>query len=165
MPTKHTWFAAVTVLAAAPSPAQKAPVLEPVEAAMRALVDDGQVAGVATIAYQHGVLIHSSAVGVRDLASGVPMTTDTIVRAFSMTKPVTAAAMMILYDEGKWRPDDPIAKHLPELANLRIITGVDANGAPILAKPKNQPTVAQLMTHTAGFSYGQRASWPLINGK
>jgi CubicO group peptidase (beta-lactamase class C family) len=151
---KHVWLAAAAILAAAPSSAQDAPVLEPVEAAMKALVDDGEIAGVATIAYQHGVLIHRSAVGVRDLASGAPMTTDTIVRAFSMTKPVTAAAMMILYDEGKWRPDDPIAKHLPELANLKVITHVDANGTPILAKPEREPTLGQLMTHTAGFSYG-----------
>jgi CubicO group peptidase (beta-lactamase class C family) len=154
MPMKHAWFAAAAALAVAPSFAQNAPVLEPVEAAMKALVDDGQLAGVATIAYQHGVLIHSSAVGVRDLASGAPMRTDTIVRAFSMTKPVTAAAMMILYDEGKWRPEDPIAKHLPELADLEVITGADANGAPVLAKPESQPTIGQLMTHTAGFSYG-----------
>jgi CubicO group peptidase (beta-lactamase class C family) len=101
-----------------------------------------------------GVPIHASAYGKQDLASATPMRMDTIFRAFSMTKPVTAVAMMLLYEQGKWRLSDPVTKFLPELGGVRVYKGVDAQGNPVLEPPKSAPTMLQLMTHTAGFSYG-----------
>jgi CubicO group peptidase (beta-lactamase class C family) len=71
-----------------------------------------------------------------------------------MTKPVTAVAMMILYDEGLLRPEDPIAKHLPEFADLKVYAGQAADGSLILEAPHHPPTVGEALTHTAGFSYG-----------
>ena len=56
------------------------------------------------------------------------MQLDTIMRIYSMTKPIAGAAMMMLYEEGKWKPSDPIAKHIPEFANLKVFAGVDADG-------------------------------------
>ena len=82
------------------------------------------------------------------------MTKDTIFRDYSMTKPVTGVAMMILYEEGKWLPSDPIAKHIPEFAGLKVFKGVDAEGKPILADPEHAPTMMELMSHSAGFTYG-----------
>lgn len=117
-------------------------------------VDKKQVAGIVTILARHGKVIDYRAYGVRDLASGTPMTKDTIFRDYSMTKPVTGVAMMILFEEGKWRPADPIAKFIPEFAHLKVFNGYDAQGKIILADPVHPPTMAELMTHTAGFTYG-----------
>ena len=82
------------------------------------------------------------------------MTKDTIFRDYSMTKPVTGVAMMILYEQGKWLPTDPIAKYIPEFAHLKVFNGVDADGKMILVDPDHPPTMRELMSHTAGFTYG-----------
>jgi CubicO group peptidase (beta-lactamase class C family) len=78
-----------------------------------------------------------------------------------MTKPITGVAMMILYEEGKWRPSDPIAKYIPEFANLKVYSGADSSGAPILEAPAHAPTIGELMSHTAGFTYGFFGSTPV----
>lgn len=125
-----------------------------VNAALDPYVDRGELAGMITLALHKGRVVHASAVGKRDLATGAPMQMDTIVRAFSMTKPVTAVAMGVLYDEGKWKPDDPVAKFLPELADLKVFKGMGADGKPILEAPAHPPTLREVLTHTAGFAYG-----------
>jgi CubicO group peptidase (beta-lactamase class C family) len=145
--------AALAALAAA-TQASAQPRWPAVDAALSPYVEKGELAGVVTYALKDGKLVHASTLGKRDLETGAPMQMDTIVRAFSMTKPVTAVAMAILYDEGKWRPEDPLGKVLPELADLKVFKGMDADGKPILAAPAHQPTIGQVMTHTAGFSYG-----------
>jgi CubicO group peptidase (beta-lactamase class C family) len=71
-----------------------------------------------------------------------------------MTKPVTAVAMMILYEQGKWLPTDPIAKYIPEFKGLKVFKSVDAAGQLVLEDPVHPPTLHELMTHTAGFVYG-----------
>src|SRR5208282_582977 len=90
----------------------------------------------------------------RDLASNAPMTKDVIFRDYSMTKPVTGVAMMILYEEGRWLPSDAISKYIPEFANLKVFKGVGTDGKMILVDPDHAPTMKELMTHSAGFSYG-----------
>ncbi|MCW5758777.1 MAG: beta-lactamase family protein [Phenylobacterium sp.] len=150
---KNLATAALAALAAA-TQAHAQPKWPAVDAALSPYVEKGELAGVVTYALKDGRLVHASAIGKRDLETGAPMQMDTIVRAFSMTKPVTAVAMAILYDEGKWRPEDPLAKVLPELAGLKVFKGMDADGKPILAAPAHQPTIGEVMTHTAGFSYG-----------
>src|ERR1043166_7535289 len=92
--------------------------------------------------------------GQRDQATNAPMTKDTIFRDYSMTKPVTGVAMMVLYEQGKWQPNDPISKYIPEFKNLKVFNGVDKEGKPILVDPDHAPTVRELMSHSAGFSYG-----------
>jgi CubicO group peptidase (beta-lactamase class C family) len=67
-------------------------------------------------------------------------------------------AMMILYEEGKWLPTDPIAKYIPEFAHLKVFKGVDADGKMILVDPEHAPTMRELMSHSAGFSYGNGTS-------
>jgi len=71
-----------------------------------------------------------------------------------MTKPITGAAMMILFEEGKWKPSDPVAKHIPEFANLKVCSGLDDSGNLKLEAPAHAPTMGELMSHTAGFTYG-----------
>jgi CubicO group peptidase (beta-lactamase class C family) len=128
--------------------------LERLHALMRQEVDQKQLPGIVTILARHNKVVDYRAYGVRDVASGTPMTKDSIFRAFSMTKPITGVAMMILYEEGKWLPSDPIAKFIPEFAHLKVAKGVDAAGNIILEEPIHPPTMQELMTHTAGFVYG-----------
>lgn len=125
---------------------------------VRGFIDEGVLAGAVTLAARRGKLVHLNAMGLKDIASGEPLATDTIFRIFSMTKPVTGTAMAMLHDEGLWDLDDPVAKHLPELADLKVMTGLDADGAPIVEDAGHQPTLRELMTHTAGFAYGMAAS-------
>jgi CubicO group peptidase (beta-lactamase class C family) len=130
-----------------------------VDAALSPLVEQGELSGVVTIGLKDGRKVHSSAIGNRDLANGAPMEMDTIFRAYSMSKPVTAVAMMVLYDEGRWKPSDPITQFLPELRNLMVFKGTGPDGKPILQAPQSMPTMEQLMTHTAGFGYGTGAGY------
>ena len=119
------------------------------------------MAGAVTLLARHDKVVDLRAYGKKDLASGAPMTTDTIFRVFSMTKPVTGVAMMILYEEGKWRPGDPIAQYVPEFAHLKVFKGVDANGKMLVEDPLHAPTMQELMTHTAGFTYGVFGDGPV----
>ena len=132
--------------------------LERLHALMRQTVDEKHLAGVVTILARHGKIVDYRTYGVRDLATGAPMTKDTIFRDFSMTKPVTGVAMMILYEQGKWLPSDPISKYIPEFAHLKVYKGADSDGKLILVDPDHAPTMGELMTHTAGFSYGDGKS-------
>jgi CubicO group peptidase (beta-lactamase class C family) len=128
--------------------------LERLHTLMQQAVDQKQIAGIVTILARHGKVVDYRTYGQRDLASGSPMTRDVIFRDYSMTKPVTGVAMMILYEQGKWLPSDPIAKYIPEFAHLKVFKGVDADGKMILAEPDHPPTMRELMSHTAGFAYG-----------
>jgi CubicO group peptidase (beta-lactamase class C family) len=82
------------------------------------------------------------------------MQQDTIFRIYSMTKPITGVAMMMLYEEGKWKPSDPIAKHITEFTELKVYAGTDADGKLKLEAPAHPPTMGELMSHMAGFTYG-----------
>jgi CubicO group peptidase (beta-lactamase class C family) len=135
--------------------------LKDLDAAMQGIVDKKQLAGVVTLLARHGQVVQHKAYGVQDIESGTPMRVDTIVRIYSMTKPIVGAAMMMLYEEGKWRPSDPIAKHIPEFANLKVFTGMDANGQPTLVAPSHPPTMGELMSHNAGFTYGLFGNTPV----
>ncbi len=128
--------------------------LERLHAFIQGEIDNKQLAGAVTILARHGKIVEYRTYGMRDLATGAPMTKDTIFRDYSMTKPVTGAAMMLLYEQGKWLPSDPISKFIPEFAHLKVFSGFDANGKMLLADPEHAPNLRELMTHTAGFTYG-----------
>ena len=117
-------------------------------------VDSKLLAGAITILARHGKVIDYRTYGVRDLATGAPMTKEVIFRDYSMTKPVTGVAMMLLYEEGKWLPSDPLSKYIPEFAQLKVFKGVGPDGKMILVDPDHAPTMQELLTHSAGFSYG-----------
>jgi CubicO group peptidase (beta-lactamase class C family) len=128
--------------------------LERLHALMQQTVDQKQIAGIVTILARHGKVVDYRVYGQSDIGTGKSIAKDAIFRDFSMTKPVTAVAMMILYEQGKWLPSDPIAKFIPELANLKVYKGNDASGKLILTDPDHAPTMRELMSHTAGFTYG-----------
>lgn len=124
------------------------------EAAMANEVALGHVKGIATRLVQHGEVISDMQAGMRRVEDSAPITVDTIHRIYSMSKPITGVAMMMLYEEGAFTLDDPVTKFVPEFANLKVMTGIDEAGAPTLTDPDHIPTMREVMTHTAGFAYG-----------
>ncbi len=135
--------------------------LENLHKLMQQTVDQKQIAGIVTLLARHGKVVDYRTYGVSDLASRKPTQKDDIFRDFSMTKPVTGVAMMILYEQGKWLPSDPIAKFIPEFAHLKVYKGIGADGKMILVDPDHPPTMRELMSHTAGFTYGFFGNTPV----
>jgi CubicO group peptidase (beta-lactamase class C family) len=135
--------------------------LKRLDAGMKAIVDNKQLAGVSTIVTRHGQIVQQMVYGKADLASDTPLAKDTIVRIYSMTKPITGVAMMILYEEGKWKPSDPISRYIPEFKDLKVFKSLDADGKPVAELPGHPPTMGELMSHTAGFTYGLFGSSPV----
>ncbi|HEX3396389.1 MAG TPA: serine hydrolase domain-containing protein [Steroidobacteraceae bacterium] len=131
------------------------------DASMKSLVDAKKLAGMVTVLARHGKIVEEKTYGYADVAGQRPMQKDTIVRIYSMTKPITGIAMMMLYEEGKWKPSDPIARYIPEFRDLKVYSGADADGKPALEKPGHAPTMGELMSHTAGFTYGFFGSTPV----
>ena len=127
--------------------------LERIDRHMENAIQQGKMVGGLGMIVHEGDIIYAREWGQSNRKAGKPMTEDTLFRIFSMTKPITSVAVMILVEEGKLRLDDPIAKHLPELANLRLSTPRRDNPNATIAAPR-QPTVRDLLRHTAGFSYG-----------
>jgi len=139
--------AAAEVAIVAPAEAGfAAPGVEALKAEMQSLIDQKKLAGAVTLLARQGKVVHFEAYGVQDVATGQPTTRDTIYRIASMTKPVAGVAMMILWEEGKWSLDDPVSKHIPEFADLKVVT---PDGG---TEPQAHPmTMRELMSHTAGF--------------
>ena len=113
--------------------------------ALRALVDEGRLAGVTSLVARRGKVVEFDAYGFRDAAARTPLGKDTIFRIASMTKPIAGVAMMMLWEEGKWQLDDPVHKHIPEFRDLKVKS---ASGLVAQSQPM---TMRQLMSHTAGF--------------
>ena len=128
--------------------------LQRLDEAMAKVVADGRVSGMTTLLVRHGQVVDFKTYGKKDLATGAPMEKDTIFRIYSMSKPITGVAMMILYEEGKWKLDDPVTKFIPEFKNLKVMTGVDDKGNMITVPAERPPTMREIMSHTAGFGYG-----------
>ena len=130
--------------------------LERATAALQGHIDAGDVAGVVAAVARDGNLVYFEALGRRDLQTQDPMPEDALFRLYSMTRSITSTAVMILWEEGKFQLDDPIATHLPQFADQRVF--VDA-GAPDMSKTRARRgniTVRHLLTHTSGI--GSRSS-------
>ncbi len=134
--------------------------LDSLRQGMQSLVDQGRLAGVVTMVARHGKVVEFDATGKRDVAANLPMRKDSIFRIYSMTKPITGVAMMMLFEEGKWQLDDPVAKYIPEFANLRVY-GTDAAGNLMLKEQTHPVTMRELMSHTGGFTYGFFSNTPV----
>lgn len=131
-----------------------------VEAALGAFVDEGALAGAATLVWRNGRVVQTTAVGRRDLMTSLPVEPDTIFRIASMTKPVTTVAALGLYDEGGFTLDEPITRHAPELAGLRVLR--DPNGPLDQTVAAERPiTFRDLLTHRSGLTYGEFHRGPI----
>jgi methyl acetate hydrolase len=121
---------------------------------LRRASESGDLPGVAAAAATSDGVIFEAAFGIRDLATGDPMTADTVVWIASMTKAVTAACAMQLVERGKLSLDDDVSSILPELRSVQVLVGFDDDGKPRLRTPKRAITLRQLLTHTSGHAYG-----------
>jgi CubicO group peptidase (beta-lactamase class C family) len=114
-----------------------------------------------TLLARHGQIVSSKVYGKANLETGAPLTQDSIFRIYSMTKPITGVAMMILFEEGKWRLDDPVTRYVPEFKNLRVVKSISKDGKMELEDMKRPPTMREIMSHTAGFGYGLAEEHPV----
>jgi CubicO group peptidase (beta-lactamase class C family) len=122
--------------------------------AMQAFIDRGEVAGTVTLVARRGKVVWVDARGFADRKAGRPLQVDSLFRLASQTKPVTAAAAMILLEQGRFRLDDPIARYIPEFANPRVAV-VGESGEVELVPAERPITIRHLLTHTAGMSEGE----------
>src|ERR1700761_2968519 len=131
--------------------------LERVGDYLRNEIATGKIPGAVLLIQQHGDPVYFESFGVRDVESRHPMTADTIFRLYSMSKPVTSVAAMMLVDDGKLSLDDPVSKYIPAFADLKVgVEKSDQNGKPALAlEPVKRPvTILDLLRHTSGVTYG-----------
>lgn len=131
-----------------------------VDAALRGFIQGKSLVGVSALVYQDGHEAYFGAFGQADREAGRPMTRDTLVQIFSMTKPITGVAFMTLYEAGKFQLDDPLAKYLPEFDNMRVYAGIDAHGEVLYEAPRRPITIRDITRHTAGF-YGGTEHTPV----
>ncbi|MBS0210058.1 MAG: amidohydrolase family protein [Planctomycetes bacterium] len=113
---------------------------------MQKFVDEGQIAGAVMLVAQRGKVVHLSPVGVSDLETRAPMKTDALFAVASMTKPITATAIMMLSEEGKLAIDDAASKYIPEFKDVKLAAG----------PPQREITIRDLLTHTSGLSGDQQ---------
>ena len=115
---------------------------------MNRYIDEGKMAGMVTLVARHGRIIHLETHGYADLESRKPMATDTIFRIYSMSKPITGAAVMIALEEGWFNVVDPVSKYIPEFADVKVWEDGQ------LVTPKRPMTIQDLYRHTSGLTYG-----------
>ena len=157
------WFVAVAVIAADLPRAKPESVglsserLDNIRKVLGAKVDAGEIPGYVALVARRGKVAYFEAYGVQDPNTRKPMTRESIFRIYSMTKPVTSVAAMMLVEEGKMRLSDPVSMYLPELANLQVATNAADVKEPseVQTRPaKNPIRVMDLLLHTSGFTYG-----------
>jgi len=124
-------------------------------------VDDGKLAGLTTLVARGGKVVHFEAYGQQVKENRTPMQKDTVFRIFSMTKPVTGVALMMLWEEGKFKLDDSVSKYLPSFKNQQVFVGADADGKFLTEPVKREATILDLMRHTAGLTYGYFGDTPV----
>ena len=116
-------------------------------------VDDGRLPGWLITVSRHGRLAYTSSYGSRDVEAGLPAGTDTVWRIYSMTKPITSVAAMMLYEEGAFALTDPVSAFIPSFAGVRVYTG--GSDQRQVTVPATEPVrIWHLLTHTAGLTYG-----------
>ena len=125
-----------------------------IEDVLAGMVSDGRAAGAGVLVWKDGREAYFGTAGFADREAHRPMTRDTIVQIYSMTKPVTGVALMQLWEQGKFGLDDPLSRYLPEFESMQVYAGKDAAGSPIYRAAARPILVRDVMRHTAGFAYG-----------
>jgi CubicO group peptidase (beta-lactamase class C family) len=127
---------------------------------LKSWVDSGKFAGITAVIVRHGKLAFVTSVGSLDSARARPIAEDAVYRIYSMTKPIASVAVMQLVERGKLRVEDPVSKFIPAFANVKVYAGGGA-ATPVLKRPVRPVTVADLLTHTAGLTYGLFGETPV----
>ena len=134
--------------------------LQRIKTVMQDYVDQQKLAGLTTVVARRGKIVHFENFGVRNIETGEPIQSDTIFRIYSMSKPITSTAVMMLYEEGHFQLNDPISKFIPEFKNVKVFKRETQTGVE-LEDPIREITVRDLLTHTAGLTYGFLSDTPV----
>ena len=134
---------------------------ERITAAIHKMVDEGSLAGAATLVWQDGKVLQAAGLGWRDIASRLPIERDTLFRIASMTKPITSTVALMLFDEGRFALNDPITLWAPEFSQMRVLRS--STGTLDQTDPAERPiTFEDLLTHRSGLTYGDWHSGPIV---
>lgn len=134
--------------------------LERISPFMQGYVDSEKLSGTITMVARRGKVAHFECVGMMDKEAGKPMEPDTIFRIYSMTKPITCVAIMMLYEEGLFQLNDPVSKFIPEFKDLKVFVKETESGLE-LAEAKPEMAIWHLLTHTSGLTYGFDGNAPV----
>src|SRR6202140_1306681 len=122
----------------------------------------GKIPGAIVLIQQHGQPVYFENFGVRDVATRLPMTADTIFRLYSMSKPITSVAAMMLVEDGKLAPGDPVSKYIPAFADMKVGVEKPGENSGLVLEPLNRPiTIEDLLRHTSGLTYGFYGDTPV----
>jgi len=125
-----------------------------IDAAINAEIETGGIPGAVAMIVKNGEVVYHKSFGFADIESKAPMQTDSIFRIASMTKAITSVAVMMLYEQGRFRLNDPVAKYLPEFSRMTVIADVDEEGNVTATVPATTPIkIIDLMTHASGIGY------------
>ncbi len=127
--------------------------LERISKAVQKNIDDKRIAGTVTLVIRHGQVAYFRAQGMQDREASKPMPKDAIFRICSMSKPITTAAVMILYEEGHFLLDDPVSQYLPEFKNPKVLVKPANGGEPYTIPATHEITIRDLLRHTSGLTY------------
>jgi CubicO group peptidase (beta-lactamase class C family) len=130
--------------------------LDRINVKMQQYIDEGKIAGIVTLVARKGQIAHFEKFGFQDLETRKPIALDTIFRIYSMTKPITNVALMMLYEQGLFHMKDPISKFIPDFKNVKVLV---EDGK--LENPEREITIHDLLTHTAGLSYAEDVNSPV----
>jgi len=131
--------------------------LRKIDGWMDGWVGSGRLPGLSVLVYRRGLVAYQRAVGMADIARGTPMAADSIVRIYSMTKPLTSTALLMLYEDGLFQLDDPISAVLPAFTTMHVFAGEGREPVPAV----RPITYRDLLTHTAGLTYGFMNATPV----
>ena len=127
--------------------------LDRIDAHMQRYVDESKLSGIIACIARRGQLVYRARFGQMDIEAGKPMELDTIFRIYSMSKPITSVAAMMLYEEGRFLLKDPLSRFIPGFKHTKVFAGETDSGF-ALADLEREITILDLLTHTAGLSYG-----------
>ncbi len=121
---------------------------------VKAAIAAGEIPGAVALIARDGKIVYHEAFGYADIASKTPMETDAIFRIASMTKAITSVGIMILYEQGRFRLNDPVAEFLPEFSDMQVVSEVAEDGSIVSTVPAEKPIrIVDLLTHTSGLAY------------
>ena len=129
-------------------------VRQRIDSTLEQFVNSGKISGVSALIFEGDREVYFGAYGYADRENKIPMDRRTIVKIYSMTKPITGTALMTLFEKGAFQLDDPVAQYLPEFGDMQVVIGVDELGNFQLQPPKRPMTIRDLTRHTAGFARG-----------
>ena len=131
-----------------------------IQAFVKSYVDDGKLPGYLCLVSRYGEEAHFVSYGMRDVERRVAISRDTVFRIYSMTKPITSVALMMLYEKGAFQLDDPVAKYIPQWRDLKVFAGGDEKSYQVTA-PARPMSVKDLLTHCSGLTYGFLGTHPV----